>query len=50
VVDIGDPAAVAEALARLSGVLGPVDILINNAGVSTNPALDRTTPEAGARM
>ena len=26
-------------------MLGPIDILINNAGVSSNPTLDRTTPE-----
>ena len=45
VVDIGDPQALAAAFARLSGALGPVDILINNAGVSNNPALDRTPPE-----
>jgi NAD(P)-dependent dehydrogenase (short-subunit alcohol dehydrogenase family) len=45
VVDIGDPAAVAGAFAQLVGALGPVNILINNAGVSNNPALDRTTPE-----
>ncbi len=44
-VDIGDPAAVAAAFEALAGPLGPVDILINNAGVSNNPALDRTSPE-----
>ncbi len=44
-VDIGDPAAVAAAFTSLAAALGSMDILINNAGVSTNPALDRTTPE-----
>ena len=26
-------------------MLGPIDILINNAGASSNPSLERTTPE-----
>ena len=30
---------------RFTARLGPVDILINNAGVSRNPSLERTTPE-----
>ena len=29
----------------LPRLLGPIDILINNAGVSSNPSLERTTPE-----
>jgi NAD(P)-dependent dehydrogenase (short-subunit alcohol dehydrogenase family) len=45
VVDIGDADAVREAFARLQKTLGNSDILINNAGVSHNPALGRTTPE-----
>ena len=45
VVDIGDPEAVASAFARFAGILGPIDILINNAGVTRNPTLARTTPE-----
>jgi NAD(P)-dependent dehydrogenase (short-subunit alcohol dehydrogenase family) len=45
VVDIGDAEAVASAFAKLAAALGPVDILINNAGVSHNPSLERTTPE-----
>ena len=45
VVDIGDAEGVASALANLAAALGPVDILINNAGVSRNPSLERTTPD-----
>ena len=45
VVDIGDAEAVASAFAKLTSALGPVDILINNAGVSHNPSLQRTTPD-----
>jgi NAD(P)-dependent dehydrogenase (short-subunit alcohol dehydrogenase family) len=45
VVDIGEPEAVASAFARFAEVLGPIDILINNAGASGNPSLERTTPE-----
>lgn len=45
VVDIGDASAVKDTFARLQSSLGSADILINNAGVSHNPALVRTTPE-----
>lgn len=45
VVDIGDANAVKEVFARLQSTLGDAEILINNAGVSHNPALGRTTPE-----
>ncbi len=45
IVDIGDADAVGSAFARLTAVLGPVDILINNAGRSRHPSLERTTPE-----
>ena len=48
VVDIGDPKSVKEAFERVQTALGLVDILVNNAGVSTNPSLDRTTPEGFA--
>ena len=44
VVDIVDADAVRLVVARLITLLGPVDILINNAGVSRNPSLERTTP------
>ncbi len=45
VVDIVDAAAVAAAFAMITARLGPIDILINNAGVSRNPSLERTTPD-----
>jgi NAD(P)-dependent dehydrogenase (short-subunit alcohol dehydrogenase family) len=48
IVDIGDAEAVASAFATITARLGPVDILINNAGRSRNPSLERTTP-AGFR-
>ena len=45
VVDIGDAEAVGAAFARFATLLGPIDILINNAGATSNPSLERTTPE-----
>lgn len=45
IVDIGEADAVKDAFARLQSTLGDAEILINNAGVSHNPALARTTPE-----
>ena len=46
VVDIGEPAAVKAAFARAVDALGPIDVLINNAGVTRNPTLEQTTPES----
>jgi NAD(P)-dependent dehydrogenase (short-subunit alcohol dehydrogenase family) len=45
IVDIGDSKAVASAFAKTASILGPVDILINNAGVTRHPTLEQTTPE-----
>ncbi|NUR54953.1 MAG: SDR family oxidoreductase, partial [Acidobacteria bacterium] len=47
-VDISDAAAVGAAFAAAAAALGPVDILINNAGVTRHPTLEHTTP-AGFR-
>lgn len=45
VADIGDAAGVANAIESIVSTLGPVDVLINNAGVSEHPSLEKTTPE-----
>jgi NAD(P)-dependent dehydrogenase (short-subunit alcohol dehydrogenase family) len=44
VADIGEPAEVERALASLTGALGPVDVLVNNAGGSSQRTLARTDP------
>ena len=49
VADIGEPVQVARAFASLTGALGPVDILINNAGGSDHPTLARTDPAGWQR-
>ncbi len=43
-MDIANAEAVKAAFADLAAVLGPVDILINNAGVSHAPTLEKATP------
>jgi NAD(P)-dependent dehydrogenase (short-subunit alcohol dehydrogenase family) len=45
VVDIGDPSLVKAGFAALVAALGPVDVLINNAGFSARPSLNRSTPQ-----
>lgn len=45
-IDIGDREAVAGAFANLCSTLGPIDILINNAGFSSHPTFARTDPES----
>jgi NAD(P)-dependent dehydrogenase (short-subunit alcohol dehydrogenase family) len=44
VVDIADAGAVSAAIAAIREKLGPVDVLINNAGFSGNPTLAQTDP------
>src|SRR5262245_55303095 len=46
VVDIGDARGVAAAFDALGRSLGPVDILINNAGATLSPTLASTTPDS----
>lgn len=46
VTDVGDRAAVADAMAKLAGALGPIDILVNNAGFSSHPTFGRTDPDS----
>lgn len=48
--DVGDMAAVEEMVARTEKELGPVTILVNNAGVSWRGTLDTYDPEQVARM
>jgi NAD(P)-dependent dehydrogenase (short-subunit alcohol dehydrogenase family) len=46
VVDITDARAVEAAFSALTAQLGPVDVLINNAGASSNPSLEGATPDS----
>lgn len=46
VCDIGDASAIAESIANLSQEIGSVDVLVNNAGFSDHPTLEKTPPEA----
>src|SRR5258708_29909588 len=48
--DVADPAAVEAMVARTEAELGPVTILVNNAGVSWQGTLDTYDPEQVARM
>lgn len=45
VADVGDAGAVKSAFAKLTSALGPIDILINNAGFSDHPTFARTDPK-----
>ncbi|CAN5325323.1 SDR family oxidoreductase [soil metagenome] len=45
IADIGDAEAVKSAFAKLVSKLGPIDILINNAGFSDHPTFARTDPK-----
>ncbi len=44
-LDVGDEAAVREAFARIRSELGPVEVLIHNAGSGAFASWDDTTPE-----
>ena len=46
VADIGDADQTRAAIDTLVSALGPVDILINNAGYSDHPSLEKTTPDS----
>lgn len=45
VVDISDPADVAQKLAALTAEHGSIDVLVNNAGYSKHPTIERTSPD-----
>jgi NAD(P)-dependent dehydrogenase (short-subunit alcohol dehydrogenase family) len=47
--DIADSDAVTAAVARIAGELGPVDVLVNNAGFVEQGTLARTTPDSWRR-
>jgi acetoacetyl-CoA reductase len=43
--DVGDPKACAEGIAKVEAELGPVDVLVNNAGITKDGMFHRMTPE-----
>jgi NAD(P)-dependent dehydrogenase (short-subunit alcohol dehydrogenase family) len=46
-VDVADPAAVAESVTKATKEIGPIDVLVNNAGIVNNIAtIEQMTPEA----
>jgi len=47
--DIADSAAVTAAVARIAGELGPIDVLVNNAGFVEQATLSSTTPDSWRR-
>ncbi|MEI8149809.1 MAG: SDR family NAD(P)-dependent oxidoreductase, partial [Actinomycetes bacterium] len=48
VVDIGDSKAVEAGLGKLIKDFGTVDVMINNAGFSDHPTIERTPPDGWA--
>jgi len=50
VVDIADPEVVTRAHARAVAEIGPVDVLVNNAGILSNNKLEGTSPDEWRRV
>src|SRR5215470_10155986 len=48
--DLGDPAAAAPFVAEAEAALGPIDVLVNNAGVQIVAPAAATSPEAGEAL
>jgi NAD(P)-dependent dehydrogenase (short-subunit alcohol dehydrogenase family) len=48
-LDVTDPDSVIRAIARTVEALGPIDVLVNNAGIAESAPFARTTPEAWDR-
>jgi 3-oxoacyl-[acyl-carrier protein] reductase len=48
--DVSEPGAVRQAHSQIEKVLGPVDVLVNNAGILSNDKVDATTDEGWRRV